>query len=87
MSTVHPETVACLTAEFEMGSGEPSPYDRPIGRNSCLFISFSLVFFKCTLTILIPEQLIVLLMINYIQNKKKYLDSAPFDSIQHSPVI
>ena len=28
-STVRLETEACLTSEFGMGSGEPSPYGRP----------------------------------------------------------
>ena len=32
-STVQLETEACLTAEFGMGSGDPSPYGRPIVRN------------------------------------------------------
>ena len=36
-NAVQHETVACLTSEFEMGSGEPSPYGRPRLRNNVLF--------------------------------------------------
>ncbi len=32
MSTVQNRTEAFLTAEFEMGSGEPGSYDRPLFR-------------------------------------------------------
>ena len=32
-SAVHPETEACLTSEIETGSGDPSPYGRPRGRD------------------------------------------------------
>ena len=34
-STVQLETEACLTSEFEMGSGEPSPYGRPKRSSIC----------------------------------------------------
>ena len=42
---VHPGTETRLTAVFEMGTGEPSPYDRPLLRNPELFIKVSLVVY------------------------------------------
>ena len=42
ISTVPNKTEAFLTAEFEMGSGEPSSYDRPILSVSRSFIKLSL---------------------------------------------
>ena len=40
-STVQLGTEACLTSEFGMGSGEPSPYDRPTNSNIYQFKNIS----------------------------------------------
>ena len=37
-SAVHTNTEACLTSVFEMGTGEPCPYGRPISYFQWLFI-------------------------------------------------
>ncbi len=45
-NAVPTETEACLTTVFEMGTGDPSSYDRPMGRSYEGFIKVIIFYME-----------------------------------------